>query len=127
MADGQDSDDTFTVKVQLEDSNGNLTAFSGEYRLLDESGNTIDSNGNVQNDTFRLSTSNGRITLKAGWSLSLIHIYLALRVMLPDFLRYVGESGARAVGVLQVLRRRTVDPDPHGYDQKRTDGEHAEE
>ena len=74
MADGQDSDDTFTVKVQLEDSNGNLTAFSGEYRLLDESGNTIDSNGNVQNDTFRLSTSNGRITLKAGWSVLIYNI-----------------------------------------------------
>lgn len=74
MANGQDSDDTFTVKVQLEDSNGNLTAFSGEYRLLDESGKTIDSNGNVQNDTFRLPTSNGRITLKAGWSVLIYNI-----------------------------------------------------
>lgn len=63
------SDDFFTVNVKIENSN-----FVGSYRLINEDGKTIDASGNVQQDTYRLSTDNGNIQLKAGWEIYIYNI-----------------------------------------------------
>lgn len=75
METGQESDDMFTMHVKLENSNGDLAPFNGSYHLKNENGKTIDANGNIQeNDKFRLTTTDGNISIKAGWTISIYSI-----------------------------------------------------
>ena len=74
MKAGQESDGSFIINVQLEGNDGELTAFSGSYRLMNENGKTIDASGNLQHDTFRLTTTDGKVQLKAGWKALIYNI-----------------------------------------------------
>lgn len=58
IANGLDSNDTFTVNVKLEGKDGNLTPYNGEYEIKDEDNQVI----------RKSTTSNGQITLKANQS-----------------------------------------------------------
>lgn len=75
METGQNSDAMFTMHVELENSNGDLAPFNGSYHLRNENEQTIDADGNIQRDnTLRLTTTDGNISIKAGWTISIYSI-----------------------------------------------------
>lgn len=75
METGQNSDAMFTMHVELENSNGDLAPFNGSYHLRNENEQTIDADGNIQQDnTLRLTTTDGNISIKAGWTISIYSI-----------------------------------------------------
>lgn len=125
MKDGGSSDDMFTVNVQLEGSDGNLSAFSGVYRLMDEYGYTIDENGQKQNDSYRLTTSDGKIRLQAGWKILIYNILSENKFKVveedPDFTVYnsplysVSVDGGENYEESTESAEGTIQLDKHAY------------
>ena len=71
MAEDQTSEDTFTMLVEMENTDGDLAPYNGEYKLYNANGVQIDTDGDpiseAEGATGVLKTTDGKISLKAGW------------------------------------------------------------
>ena len=87
MQEGQTAENEyFTVEVKLEGSDGKLQLFSGGYALLNENNQYIDEAGNIQDDEDRLQTTDGKIRLKAGWTINIYSILSETRFEVNEIL-----------------------------------------
>ena len=87
MQEGQKAENEyFTVEVKLEGSDGELQLFSGGYALLNENNQYIDETGNIQDDEHRLQTTDGKIRLKAGWTINIYSILSETRFEVNEIL-----------------------------------------